>query len=219
MKNFHNSFKIKISDKNIDYIYALKFMQKKVDKILDHNENDLVWLLNHNHIYTCGSSANKNEIINKSSTPVIQTNRGGKTTYHGPGQRIIYLMINLNNRKKDIRKFINVLENSVICLLKNFQIESTSFSNRVGIWVTKANGVKLSKEKKIGAIGLRIQKWITYHGLSFNIDPDLTYYKNIKACGLTNYSATSLRELGINLSQKEFDQIFISILDKKLKSF
>ena len=128
-------------------------------------------------------------------------------------------MINLNKRKKDIRKFINVLENSVICLLKNFQIESTSFSNRVGIWVTKVNGVKLSKEKKIGAIGLRIQKWITYHGLSFNIDPDLTYYKNIKACGLTNYSATSLRELGVNLSQKEFDQILINILDKNLKSF
>ena len=219
MLHIDNNFEIKISEENIDYEKAIKLMKKRVNDILSKKEKELIWFLNHDHIYTCGTSSNQSEILHKTNVPIINTNRGGKVTYHGPGQRIIYLMINLNNRKKDIRKFINVLENSVICLLKNFQIESTSFSNRVGIWVTKANGVKLSKEKKIGAIGLRIQKWITYHGLSFNIDPDLTYYKNIKACGLTNYSATSLRELGINLSQKEFDQIFISILDKKLKSF
>ena len=219
MKNLDKTFQIKISECNINYDEAVTVMQKRVENILDKKEKELIWFLNHDHIYTCGTSSNKSEILYKSNIPIIYTNRGGKTTYHGPGQRIIYLIIDLNNRKKDIRQFIKILENTVICLLKKFQIESTSFSDRVGIWVTKANGIKLSKEKKIAAIGLRIRKWITYHGLSFNIDPDLTYYNNIQACGLAEYSSTSLKELGVNLSQKEFDKIFIEIIKEKLKSF
>jgi len=219
MKHIEKYFEVKNSEKNIDYEAAVKLMQNRVSGILEKKQKELIWFLNHDHIYTCGTSSNQREILYKTNVPIINTNRGGKITYHGPGQRIVYLMINLNNRKKDVRKFINVLENTVTCLLKKFQIESTSFSDRIGIWVTKVNGITLSKEKKIGAIGLRIKKWVTYHGLSFNIDPDLTFYKNIQACGLTNYSATSLKELNVKLSQKEFDQIFINILDKKLKSF
>ena len=213
------SFEIKISKNNINYALAIKLMQKRVENILYKKEKELVWFLNHDHIYTCGTSAKKSEILNKTNIPIIYTNRGGKTTYHGPGQRIVYLIIDLENRKKDVRKFINILENTIISLLKKFQIESISFPDRVGIWVTKVNGIKLSKEKKIGAIGLRIKKWVTYHGLSFNIDPDLTYYKNIEACGLKNYSTTSLKELGIQLSEKKFDQIFLDIFNKELKSF
>ena len=219
MISLDKTFEIKKSEKNIDYEEAVQLMKKRVDDIINKKEKELIWFLNHDHIYTCGTSSNKSEILCKTNIPIINTNRGGKITYHGPGQRIIYLIIDLNNRKKDIRKFINILENTITCMLKNFQIESTSFSDRVGIWVTKVNGIKLSKEKKIGAIGLRIQKWITYHGLSFNIDPDLTYYNNINACGLVDYSATSLKELGVILSQKEFDQIFINIFNRKLKSF
>ena len=214
-----NNYEVRISENNIDYEEAIQLMQKRVNDILTKKGKELIWFLNHDHIYTCGTSSNKREILYKTNVPIVNTNRGGKVTYHGPGQRIIYLIIDLNYRKKDIRKFINILENTVTCLLKNFQIESTSFPDRVGIWVTKVNGIKLAKEKKIGAIGLRIKKWITYHGLSFNIDPDLSYYKNIHACGLTNYSTTSLKELGIILSQKEFDQIFLKIFVKKLKSF
>ena len=219
MIHLDKTFEIKISKKNVDYEKAVKLMQKRVKDIADKKEKELIWFLNHDHIYTCGASSNKSEILYKTNVPIINTNRGGKITYHGPGQRIIYLIIDLNNRKKDVRKFINILENTVTCLLKNFQIETTTFSDRVGIWVTKVNGIKLSKEKKIGAIGLRIQKWITYHGLSFNINPDLAYYNNIQACGLAGYSATSLKELGVTLSQKEFDQIFINIFNRKLKSF
>jgi len=199
---------IKISNHNIEYIDALNFMEKKVDKIISNEENEMLWFLNHNHIYTCGTSANKNEILFKTNTPIFQTNRGGKTTYHGPGQRIVYIMINLNKRKKDIRKFVNIIENSVISLLNEFDIEATTFPERVGIWVIKYQGNKLPKEKKIGAIGLRIKKWITYHGLSFNINPDLKYYEKITSCGLKNYSSTSLKNLNINLSDKEFDKIF-----------
>ena len=219
MIHVDKTYEIKISEKNIDYEEAVKLMKKRVEDIVGKKANDLIWFLNHDHIYTCGTSSNKSEILYKTNIPIINTNRGGKITYHGPGQRIIYLIIDLNKRKKDIRKFINILENTLTCLLKNFQIEATSFSDRVGIWVTKVNGIKLSKEKKIGAIGLRIQKWVTYHGLSFNINPDLAYYNNIQACGLTDYSATSLKEIGVMLSQKEFDKIFIDIFNKKLKSF
>ena len=167
-----------------------------------------MWFLNHNHVYTCGTSADKNEILSKTNIPILQTNRGGKTTYHGPGQRIVYFMIDLNKRKKDIRKFVNIIENSVISLLKEFDIEATTFPEKVGIWVIRYQGNKLSKEKKIGAIGLRIRKWVTYHGLSFNINPDLKFYENINACGLNNYSSTSLKDLCINLTDKEFDKMF-----------
>ena len=208
---------IKSSKQNIKYFEALKFMKTKVENILYNKENEMLWFLNHDHIYTYGASANKNEILIKTNVPILKTNRGGKTTYHGPGQRIVYFMINLNNRKKNIRKFVNLIEQSVISLLKELDIEATTFHDRVGIWVTKSNRYKLSKEKKIGAIGLRIKKWVTYHGLSFNINPDLAYYENIHACGLADYSATSLKELGTNLSQNEFDKIFISHFDKKLK--
>ena len=199
---------IKTSNQNIEYFDALNFMEKKVDRIIDNKENEMLWFLNHHHIYTCGTSANRNEILSKTNIPILQTNRGGKTTYHGPGQRIVYFMINLNKRKKDIRKFVNIIENSVISLLKEFGIEATTFPERVGIWVIKSQGNKLSKEKKIGAIGLRIRKWVTYHGLSFNINPDLNFYKNISACGLKNYTSTSLKDLCINLTNKEFDKIF-----------
>ncbi len=218
MKNLNNNFKTKISNKNVDYINAFKFMQKKVNGIINHNEDDLVWLLNHDHIYTCGTSASEKEIINITNTPIIQTNRGGKTTYHGPGQRVIYLMVNLNKRKKDIRKFIDLIGQSVISLLQDLNIESTTIQDRIGIWVTKSNGKILEKEKKIAAIGLRIKKWVTYHGLSFNINPDLKYYKNIHPCGIENYSTTSLNELGIQISQKKFDGMFLNYFRKGLKN-
>ena len=207
---------IKTSNQNIEYFDAIRFMETKVAKILDNRENEMLWFLNHNHIYTCGTSANKNEILFKTNVPIIQTNRGGKTTYHGPGQRIIYFMIDLNKRKKDIRRFVSIIENSVISLLKEFDIEAKTFPKRVGIWIIKSQGKKLLKEKKIGAIGLRLKKWVTYHGLSFNINPDLKYYENINACGLKNYSSTSLKDLNINLSNKEFDTIFKKYFVKEL---
>ena len=205
--NMKSKIDIKTSSQKIKYFDALGFMERKIEKIFDNKENEMLWFLNHNHIYTCGTSANRNEILSKTNIPILQTNRGGKTTYHGPGQRIVYFMINLNKRKKDIRKFVNIIENSVISLLQEFGIEATTFPERIGIWVIKSQGKKLSKEKKIGAIGLRIKKWITYHGLSFNINPDLKFYENINACGLNNYSSTSLKDLCINLTNKEFDKI------------
>ena len=154
----------------VDYEKSLELMQVRVNDIINESKNELIWFLNHDHIYTQGTSSSEKEIL--------KTNRGGKTTYHGPGQRIIYFMINLNKRKKDVRNFITVIEKSLIEFLNIYNIDCRTYKDRVGIWVTGKNGKKFSREEKIGAIGLRLKKWITYHGLSVNINPDLDYYNN-----------------------------------------
>ena len=207
---------IKISNDEINYEEAVLFMESRVDDISKNKSQELLWFLNHNNIFTQGTSASKEEILNSNIIDVIKTNRGGKTTYHGPGQRIVYFMLNLNNKNKDIRKFITIIESSLISFLANYNIEAKAFKDRVGIWVTKSNNITFDKEKKIGAIGLRIKKWITYHGLSFNINPDLKYYSYIHSCGLKTYKNTSMKELGIKLEQSEFDNKFKKIFLEKL---
>ena len=217
--NIENNIEIKFSKKKVDYNNSINIMEKRVSDILLNKKKELIWFLNHDHIYTMGTSSKKNEILSKINIPLVKTNRGGKITYHGPGQRIIYFIINLNKRKKDIRKFINLIEDSAIQVLQKFNIKATTFPDRVGIWVIKTNAIKLPKEQKIGAIGLRLKKWITYHGLSFNLNPDLNYYDNIDSCGLKNYSVTSIKSLNINLSQNEFDQLYLKIFLKGLRNF
>ena len=209
---------IKISNSEINYEKALIYMESRVDKISKNQSQELLWFLNHNHIFTQGTSATKGEILNSNIIDVIKSNRGGKTTYHGPGQRIVYFMLNLNNKNKDIRKFITLIENSLISFLADYNVEAQAFKDRVGIWVTKSNNITFDKEKKIGAIGLRIKKWVTYHGLSFNINPDLKYYNYIHSCGLEEYQNTSMEELGIKLEQSEFDIGFKKIFLEKLKT-
>ena len=145
----------------IDYNKSLDFMQERIDEIIQGTNNELIWFLNHNHIYTQGTSASKREILKENNIKVLKTNRGGKTTYHGPGQRIVYLMINLNDRKKDLRGFISIIEQSLIDFLKEYKIDSATYRDRVGMWVTGKDGEKFVKEKKIGAIGLRLKKWTT----------------------------------------------------------
>ena len=213
-----NQIEIKISNEEINYKEAVLFMESKVRDISENHSKELLWFLSHNHIFTQGTSASDDEILNSDIIEVLKTNRGGKTTYHGPGQRIVYFMLNLNNKKKDIRKFISVIENSVIDFLKNYNVEARAFKDRVGIWVIKNNKMTFDKEKKISAIGLRVKKWITYHGMSFNINPDLKYYNSIHSCGLKEYKNTSLNELGIKIDQKEFDESFKKIFLNKLKT-
>ena len=216
--NDMNQIEIKISNEEINYKEAVLFMESKVRDISENHSKELIWFLSHNHIFTQGTSASDDEILNSDVIEVLKTNRGGKTTYHGPGQRIVYFMLNLNNKKKDIRKFISVIENSVIDFLKNYNVEARAFKDRVGIWVIKNNKMTFDKEKKISAIGLRVKKWITYHGMSFNINPDLKYYNSIHSCGLKEYKNTSLNELGIKIDQKEFDEGFKKIFLNKLKT-
>ena len=213
-----NQIEIKISNEEINYKEDVLFMESKVRDISENHSKELLWFLSHNHIFTQGTSASDDEILNSDVIEVLKTNRGGKTTYHGPGQRIVYFILNLNNKKKDIRKFISVIENSVIDFLKNYNVEARAFKDRVGIWVIKNNKMTFDKEKKISAIGLRVKKWITYHGMSFNINPDLKYYNSIHSCGLIEYKNTSLNELGIKIDQKEFDEGFKKIFLNKLKT-
>ena len=201
----------------VDYEKSVEFMKSRVSEIINESREELIWFLNHDHIYTQGTSSSKKDILKKNNISVLKTNRGGKTTYHGPGQRIVYLMINLNNRKKDLRKFITIVEQSLMDFLKQYKIDCATFKDRVGIWVIGQNGKKFVKEKKIGAIGLRLKKWTTYHGLSFNINPEMRHYEDINACGLDNYKNTSLKELGIKISESTFDEEYSKIFLKKLK--
>lgn len=214
-----NEIEIKKTNKILNYESALKLMEERVNNILNNSENELIWFLNHDHIYTQGTSSSDEDIIKKNHTKILKTNRGGKTTYHGPGQRIIYFVLNLNKRRKDIREFVNIIEKSVIEFLQYHNIEATSFKDRVGIWVTKVDKKKLIKEEKIGAIGLRVRKWITYHGLSFNINPNLEYYEDINPCGLKGYKNTSLKNLGITINNNDFDIQFEKIFLRNLKNF
>ena len=214
---FLENIEINYSRNYIKYQDSIEIMEKRVIEVANNRQKELIWFLNHDHIYTIGTSGNKKEIKSDKNIRFLKTNRGGKITYHGPGQRIVYFLINLEKRTKDIRKFVKLIENSAIEMLKEFDIESTTFSDRVGIWIIKNKKIKLEKEEKIGAIGLRIKKWVTYHGLSFNLNPDLNYYKDIDACGISDYSITSMKKLGVNLSQEEFDNLYLKYFLKGLR--
>ena len=213
-----DDIEIKYSNENIDYLEAIDFMKNRVIKIIDNKEKELIWFLYHDHIYTCGTSSSPDEILSDTNIKIFKSNRGGKTTYHGPGQRIIYFLINLNKRKRDIRKFINLIQNTSISLLKQKDIEAKIFPERVGIWVIKNKKNILLKEKKIGAIGLRVSKWVTSHGLSFNLHTDLSHFNNIIPCGLKDYECTSIDELNCKLDVLEFDEIFLKFFLKGLKT-
>ena len=186
------NIEIKISKKPVDYKKAVIFMEKRLDKIREGKARELIWLLEHNDIYTAGSRSKKSEILDK-KIKVIKTNRGGKITWHGKGQLICYFVINLNKRNKDIRKFITNIEKSIINTLKEFKIKSFSDRQDIGIWI-KIEG----KIKKIAAIGIRVKKWIAYHGFSININNDLKKYNKIIPCGIKNKAVTNLENIKKN---------------------
>ena len=213
----NKNIEINYSSELINYKDSISLMEERVNEIYLNKKRELIWLLNYDHIYTMGASGTEKDIRKKLDAPIFKTNRGGKITYHGPGQRIVYFLINLRDRRKDVRKFVDLIENSAIKVLKEFDIEAKTFPDRVGIWIIKNKKDYLTKEQKIGAIGLRIKKWITYHGLSFNINPELKYYEKIDACGLKNYSTTSMKSLGINISNDEFDKIYLKYFLEDLK--
>ena len=180
---------IKKSIKPVNYLDALKTLEERVDKIIKNEANELIWILEHPPTYTAGTSFNETDILDKSIN-IIKTSRGGKITWHGPGQLICYLVINLNNRNKDIRKFINIIENSIIQSLKTFGIETYSDRKNIGIWINKKN-----KEMKVAALGIKVKKWITYHGFSININNSISNYKKIIPCGVKDKQVTNLKSL------------------------
>jgi len=178
---------IKKSIKPVEYKEAIDFLEKRLVQINQKKANELIWILEHPSIYTAGTSYNENEILDKSIN-VIKTNRGGKITYHGPGQTICYFIIDLTKRKKDIRKFTTTIENTIIQTLKEYKINSFSDRDNIGIWVNHKN-----KIKKIAAIGIRVSRWIAYHGFSINVNNNLENYNKIIPCGIKNKSVSSLK--------------------------
>ena len=198
-----------ISDGEVDYNTALKKMDKHVQQIISGEADEKIWLLEHPSLYTAGTSANKKDLVEPNRFPVFETKRGGQYTYHGPGQRVVYVMLDLNKRGKDVKKFVENLEAWIIHTLAEFNVVGQSRSGRVGIWVERPDKPKningIIEEEKIAAIGVRLRKWITFHGLSINLDPDLSHFQGIIPCGIKEYGVTSLVDLGLPVSMTDLD--------------
>ena len=198
------SIEIKKSIKPINYFDAINALETRLKELYEYNGDELIWTLEHNEVFTAGTSYKENEIMDK-SIKILETNRGGKITYHGPGQLICYFVLDLR-KKKDIRKFINIIENTIIETLKFYKIESFPDKNNIGIWYKDKNELK-----KIAAIGIRVSKWIAYHGFAINIDNDLENYKKIIPCGITDKGVTNLKNI--------IDQDYSNLSDKLIKNF
>ena len=199
---------IKKSTKPVEYKKAIDFLEKRLVQINQKKEAELIWILEHPSIYTAGTSYNENEILDKSIN-VIKTNRGGKITYHGPGQTICYFVIDLNRRKKDIRKFTTTIENIIIQTLKEYQINSFNDRDNIGIWVNHEN-----KIKKIAAIGIRVSKWIAYHGFAINVNNNLENYNKIIPCGIRNRSVSNLKLI----KDQNYDELNDKIINNFVKN-
>ena len=201
------SIEVKISKRRISYKIAMKFLHKRVEELKANKGRELLWILEHPITYTAGIRSNNKEIIDK-KIKIINTNRGGKITLHNPGQKIIYFVLNLNKRKRDIRKLISAIEKSIIEFLWIYKIKGKKDGKNIGIWVNK---------KKIAAIGLRISRWIAYHGFSININNNLDQYLKIVPCGLNNQKITSVyNENGVVIKniEKKILNIFIKNINR-----
>ena len=186
------NIEVKITKKPMDYAESMKILEKRMLDVLADKKDEFLWILEHKTVYTGGKSSDAKDLIDK-SVQILKADRGGKYTVHSPGQKVIYFVLNLNKRKKDIRKLVNNLEDCIINVLKEYKLKSTKDKKNIGIWIQKNN-----KSMKIAAIGIKIKKWIAYQGFSLNINNDLTMYNKIIPCGIKDKGVTSLKDLGIN---------------------
>ena len=203
------NIEVKNSLKPVDYNESMKILEKRVDDVFKGKSKEFLWILEHNTIYTAGTSSVESDVLDK-DTKIIKSTRGGKHTLHSPGQKVVYFVLNLNKRKKDIRLLINQIEKCIINILKEYKIDSYADKKNIGIWVNDEN-----KSKKIAAIGVRVKKWVAYHGFALNLSNDLSLYKRIVPCGIKNKEVTNIKELGIN----NFDGIEKIITNKFLDVF
>ena len=198
------NIEIKKSIKPVNYFDAINLLESRLKDLYEYNGKELIWTLEHNEVFTAGTSYKENEIIDK-SIKILETNRGGKITYHGPGQLICYFVLDLR-KKKDIRKFITIIEKTIIQTLKFYKIETFPDKDNIGIWYRYNNEVK-----KIAAIGIRVSKWIAYHGFAININNDLENYKKIIPCGISDKGVTNLKNI--------LDQDYSNLSDILIKNF
>ena len=189
-----------ITEGLIPYQDAMARMDAHVDAIARGTEQERVWLLEHPPLYTAGTSANEDDLVERERFPVFKTGRGGQYTYHGPGQRVAYVMLDLKRRGGDVRAFVAALEQWVIDTLDQFNVKGERREDRVGVWVRRG-----PREDKIAAIGIRVRHWVTFHGISINVEPDLTHFSGIVPCGIREHGVTSLVDLGLPVTMADLD--------------
>ena len=193
-----------VSTGYVDYEPAVAAMEARVAAIAAGEAEEVVWLLEHPPLYTAGVSAKDDDLLAPDRFPVHRTGRGGQFTYHGPGQRVAYVMLDLNRRGKDVRAFVHGLEDWIIGALDRFGVEAGMRDGRVGVWVER-KGAGWSREDKIAAIGVKVRKWVSFHGISLNVEPDLDHFGGIVPCGITEHGVTSLVDLGVLATMDEAD--------------
>lgn len=213
----------KISNGLTDYADAVAFMEARAAQIAEGTADEMIWLLEHPALYTAGTSADASDLTDPERFPVYTSKRGGQYTYHGPGQRVIYVMLNVAKRGRDVRAFVQSLEAWVIATLAEFNVDGEIRCGRVGVWVERpdkplrANGDVA--EDKIAAIGIRLRKWVSFHGISINVEPDLEHFSGIVPCGITEFGVTSLVDLGLPVGMDDLDvaleRSFKSIFDQQ----
>lgn len=203
----------RVSDSLVPYPEALAEMEARATAVRSGAAQELVWLLEHPPLFTAGTSADPAELFNPLNFPVFQAGRGGRYTYHGPGQRVGYLVLDLEERGRDIRRFVHSLEGLMIAALGRLGVEARREPGRIGIWTGHG-----TEEAKIGAIGVRVRRWVTMHGFSINVAPDLSHFGGIVPCGIAEYGVTSLERLGLNPSMKLLDEAIAESFPSFLKS-
>jgi len=199
----------RISDPPVPYEAAVAEMERRVAAIRDGNAPGLIWLLEHPPLYTAGTSARAEDLLDPARLPVHRSGRGGQYTYHGPGQRVAYVMMDLRRRRQDVRRFVSDLEEWTIRTLGRFNVAAERRADRVGVWVVRSDKQPLPdgrpREDKIAAIGVRIRHWVSFHGLSINVEPDLSHYEGIVPCGIAEHGVTSLVDLGLPVTLADLD--------------
>lgn len=198
-----------VSDALVDYEDAVAEMERQVALIADGEADELVWLVEHPPLYTAGTSADTKDLIEPDRFPVFATGRGGEYTYHGPGQRVAYVMLDLKRRRQDVRAYVAALEEVVIRTLESMNVKGERREDRVGVWVRRPEKPVLPdgtmSEDKIAALGIRLRRWVSFHGLSINVDPDLSHFTGIVPCGISAYGVTSLVDLGLPVMMADVD--------------
>ncbi|ESQ92080.1 hypothetical protein ABAC460_04110 [Asticcacaulis sp. AC460] len=198
----------------VDYPDAVAFMEARVAAIQAGEAPEMVWLVEHPPLYTAGVSAKPDDLIAPGAFPVYPTGRGGQYTYHGPGQRVAYVMLDLNRRQKDVRRFVQALEQWIIDTLWQFNVEGHIRDGRVGVWVERKDKGYPLTEDKIAALGIKLRRWVSFHGISLNVEPDLSHFGGIVPCGIREHGVTSLLDLGLPVTMDEVDYALKTSFEK-----
>lgn len=204
-----------VSPDRVAYPDAVAAMQDRVEAILDGRAGELVWLLEHPPLYTAGVSAKAADLLDDARFPVFDSERGGQFTYHGPGQRVAYVMLDLRERGRDVRKFVQSLEAWIIGALAEFNVDGELRDGRVGVWVERRTPGLAPREDKIAAIGVKLRRWVSFHGISLNVEPDLSHFAGIVPCGISEHGVTSLVDLGLPVTMDEADAALKSSFERR----